>query len=71
MEATCESCGVTVNVTNVSSAGSVFNLEYEMKPELSLASVCPVMIQRNQDGKPITDDGCPHLAAAVSAKVYA
>ena len=70
-EAKCDRCDVAVTVTDASSAGNLFNLEYVMKAGSSLADLCPVMIQLKREGKPIVDDGCPHLAAAVNAKVYA
>ena len=65
MEATCTKCGITVVITDVRTAG----LSYVMKPGLSLADLCPVMIERKRTSKPPTEKACPNLAAAIDARI--
>jgi hypothetical protein len=40
-----------------------------MKPGLSLADLCPVMIEREEAGKPQTDEECPNLAGAIDTRI--
>jgi hypothetical protein len=65
MEARCAKCGVTVVITDVRSAGQ----SYVMKPGLSLVDLCPIMIEREEAGKPQTDEECPNLAGAIDARI--
>jgi hypothetical protein len=63
--ATCAKCGVTVDITNIGLTGS---RSYVMKPGLPLAQRCPVMIEREEAGKPPIEE-CPNLAAAIDARI--
>jgi hypothetical protein len=65
-EAKCAKCGVTVDITGIGLTGS---RSYMMKPGLSLADLCPVMIERKGAGKPPTEEDCPNLAAAIEARI--
>jgi hypothetical protein len=40
-----------------------------MKPGLSLGDLCPVMIEREEAGKPPTEEDCSNLASAIDARI--
>jgi hypothetical protein len=65
MEAKCAKCGISVVITDVRSTGR----SYVVKPGLSLADLCPVIIERKEAGDPLTEDACPNLGKAIEARI--
>jgi hypothetical protein len=71
LEAKCARCGVQVAITDIRSDGNSF----VMKPGLTLADLCPVIIDGKKAGDtpPVSgeEDGyeCPNLKTAIKTRI--
>jgi hypothetical protein len=66
MEAKCAECGVTVVITDIRLNGHSF----VMKPGESLAQLCPVIIERAETKKDISEEiECPHLNKSIEKRI--
>jgi hypothetical protein len=65
MEARCAKCGVAVIITELRSNGH----SYKMKSGVSLADLCPEIIEQTDDGRHSIGDECTNLATAIKSRI--
>ena len=65
MEARCAKCGVAVIITELRSNGH----SYEMKSGVSLAELCPEIIEQTERGRHSMEDECTNLATAIKSRI--